>query len=74
MGMYTEIYINVDLKEDTPAEVIQTLEDMCEWKVTLGKPLRWAQLFFNGSCYTPRTNCALLTQDHHGRYVLEFLP
>jgi hypothetical protein len=29
MGMYTEIYINVDLKPETPDEVINTLKAMC---------------------------------------------
>lgn len=29
MGMYTEIYVNVDLKRDTPEEVIHVLKAMC---------------------------------------------
>lgn len=29
MGMYTEIYVNIDLVEDTPQEVIDLLRCMC---------------------------------------------
>ena len=30
MGMYTEIYVNTDLKKETPQEVIDVLSAMCE--------------------------------------------
>jgi hypothetical protein len=29
MGMYTEIYVNVDLKQETPDEVLNVLKAMC---------------------------------------------
>lgn len=67
MGMYTEIFVNVDLKPETPEEVIAVLRAMCggEDKAPLeGKPGRWAYLFRDGSYYTPRTSCAMLTYDH----------
>lgn len=67
MGMYTEIFVNVDLKEETPDAVIQTLKAICEkdYKNSLlaDKPERWAWLFSNGSYYTPSTHCASLTFD-----------
>ena len=70
MGMYTEIFVNVDLKPDTPDDVIQTLKAMCEKDYTSkyleGKPERWAWLFGNGSYYTPLTECAKLTFDEIG--------
>lgn len=71
MGMYTEIFVNVDLKEDTPQEVISILGAMCFGRV-IGAPTvipedsfehcpdRWALLFNDGSHYTPRTSCAEL--------------
>lgn len=66
MGMYTEIFVNVDLKEDTPKEVIDVLRAMCgeEDKASLqGYPERWRVLFLCGSYYTPITSCANLTFD-----------
>lgn len=66
MGMYTEIYVNVDLKPDVPEEVLAVLRAMCggEDKAALEeKPGRWSMLFGNGSYYTPLTSCANLTFD-----------
>lgn len=67
MGMYTEIFVNVDLKEETPEEVIQTLKAICEKDhespLLNNKPGRWFMLFNNGSYYTPSTQCAALTFD-----------
>jgi hypothetical protein len=67
MGMYTEIFVNVDLKEETPEEVIQTLKAICEKDhespLLNDKPGRWFMLFNNGSYYTPSTQCAALTFD-----------
>ena len=66
MGMYTEIYVNVDLKEETPLDVINVLKAMCgefDNSSLLGKPDRWACLFYSGSYYTPNTSCAKLTFD-----------
>jgi hypothetical protein len=65
MGMYTEIFVNADLKEDTPKEVINVLIAMCGKNHTSKhlseKPKRWACLFNNGSCYVPSTQVAKLT-------------
>lgn len=63
--MYTEIYINADLKEDCPEEVIETLQAMCKFD-TLSpwpaeKPDRWRYLFTDGSFYTPLTEVAKIT-------------
>jgi len=67
MGMYTEIYINADLVETTPDDVIKTLQAMCdknsESEYLKGKPIRWSYMFNNGSYYTPRTECGKLTFD-----------
>lgn len=67
MGMYTEIYVNVDLKPETPPEIIETIRAMCEHKkespLLIGKPTRWCYLFNNGSYYTPYTSCSHLTYD-----------
>jgi hypothetical protein len=67
MGMYTEIYVNVDLKKDTPKDVINVLQAICdkdgESEYLEGKPFRWSLLFNNGSYYTPNTECGKLTYD-----------
>ena len=67
MGMYTEIFVNVDFKSDTPATVIETIKAMCsldhesEW--LQDKPSRWSMLFNNGSYYTPCTSVSNMTLD-----------
>jgi hypothetical protein len=68
MGMYTEIYVNVDLKKDTPDEIIEVLKAMCHMeesdeKVLESYPDRWGGLFYSGSYYTPDTHCHSLTCD-----------
>lgn len=66
MGMYTEIFVNVDLKPDTPEDVLAVLRAMCgdENQAPLkGKPTRWDRLFSNGSYYHRLTSCAKLTYD-----------
>jgi len=70
MGMYTEIYINVDLKKDTPDDVIGVLKAMCDMlpdqersDVLADYPDRWICLFSNMSYYTPSTNCRFLEFD-----------
>ena len=70
MGMYTEIYINVDLKKDTPDDVIKVLKAMCYMlpdqecsDVLADYPDRWICLFSNMSYYTPSTNCRFLEFD-----------
>lgn len=66
MGQYTEIFVNVDLKPETPEEVLAVLRAMCggEDQTPLdGKPWRWRALFSNGSYYVPKTSCAKLI--HH---------
>lgn len=75
MGMYTEIYVNVDLKRETPDNVLQVLKAMCgqldpekEEEVLKGLPDRWLGLFYNGSYYVPSTSCRFLQFDpfsHH---------
>jgi hypothetical protein len=67
MGMYTEIYVNVDLKQETPDEVIHVLKAMCgkleesEAEGALEEfPGRWHSLFSDCSYYTPRTHCKFL--------------
>ena len=70
MGMYTEIYINVDLKEETPDDVIKVLKAMCGMlpdqecsEVLANYPDRWGYLFNSGSYYTPNTSCRFLEFD-----------
>lgn len=66
MGMYTEIFINVDLKPETPEAILSVLRSMCgnEDRGPLSdKPERWGRLFTNGSYYVPLTSCANLTFD-----------
>jgi hypothetical protein len=68
MGMYTEIYVNVDLKKDTPDEIIEVLKVMCDMvdsdsKVLEPYPDRWGSMFYSGSCYTPDTHCRSLTYE-----------
>lgn len=68
MGMYTEIFVNVDLKENTPKEVIEVLKAMCdkdhESPHLLGRPQRWAFLFNDSSFYLPCTECGVLTYNN----------
>ena len=70
MGMYTEIYVNTNLKEETPKEVIDVLRAMCdhddEADCLKDKPTRWSMLFGNGSYYTPSTSCGIFTWDEIG--------
>ncbi len=66
--MYTEIYVNVDLKKETPDEIIEVLKAMCDMeesnkKVLEPYPDRWICLFSNMSYYTPSTRCRSLTYD-----------
>lgn len=70
MGMYTEIYVNVDLRRDTPEEVIHVLKAMCgkldpeiEEEALKDFPDRWCMLFSDCSYYTPRTFCKYLEFD-----------
>ena len=60
MGMYTEIYVNVDLKPETPEEILSVLRAMCTKEQPI-KPHKWQYMFNNGSCYVPQTYCANLT-------------
>lgn len=67
MGMYTEIYINVNLKKETPQSVLDVLKAMCDYnedaQCLKDHPSRWLYLFGDCSYYTPRTECAKLTYD-----------
>ena len=67
MGMYTEIYVNVDLKEDTPKAVIDTLQYICKGNTPEGFPSRTGSLFQDCSYYTPRTCVSRLTYDEIGK-------
>jgi hypothetical protein len=70
MGMYTEIYVNVNLKKETPDDVIKVLQAMCGMlpdqecsEVLIDYPDRWSCLFSDMSYYTPSTNCRFLEFD-----------
>ena len=70
MGMYTEIFINVNLKKETPKDVIKVLKAIChvlpsqECTETLADyPVRWECLFSDMSYYTPSTFCRYLNYD-----------
>ena len=67
MGMYTEIYVNVDLKKETPKEVLDVLQAIVDKngqaECLKDKPDRWSLLFNSGSYYTPNTECGALTFD-----------
>ena len=65
MASYTEIYVNVDLKEEIPAEIIETLRQICNGIAPPGFPIRTGCLFGNNSYYTPRTSVRHLTYDHN---------
>lgn len=71
MGMYTEIFISADLKQDTPESVIDVLRGMCDWEYEsealneMGSRTRY--LFNSGSHYTPNTQCKELTFDSIAR-------
>lgn len=67
MGMYTEIFISADLKQDTPESVIDVLRGMCDWEhesealSKMGERTRY--MFNNGSYYTSSTSCKKLSFD-----------
>jgi len=66
MGMYTEIYVNVDLKKDLPPDVLAILKAMCgdeDVNALKGKPSRWGYMFYSGSYYTPNVSCRVLEYD-----------
>ena len=72
MGMYTEIFVNVNLKPETPDDVLNVLHAMCgddsKKEALADKPARWECLFNNGSYYTPLTSCAKLTFDNIAKH------
>lgn len=72
MGMYTEIFVNVDFKSDLPEDVVKTIKAMCDRNESIeyleGKPARWSYLFNNGSFYTPLTSCANFTFNKIGNH------
>ena len=67
MGMYTEIYVNVDLSKHTPSGVIDLLKAMSDGDSDSvefnDKPMRWRYLFNNVSYYLPSTWACRLTFD-----------
>ena len=80
MGMYTEIYVNVDFKPNTPQHILDTVRcvtgdievDSERFNELMeDKPSRFAWLFHNMSYYTPSTCVAKLTKDKYtGDYSL----
>lgn len=71
MGMYTEVYVNVTLKKETDASVIQVLRNMTNGQRIEGAPDRWSHMFSNGSYYVSQTSVANLTFDEQtGQYSL----
>jgi len=57
MGMYTEIFVNVDFKPDTPESFIDELKKFDpNTEDIVDGPSRWNRLFLNGSYYTPYTS------------------
>lgn len=77
MGMYTEISFSAELKQETPAEVIEALQ-----KLTQGEAADLDHPFFNcdradclmtmGSAYFPQTISAKFTNDYGYSYRLTF--
>jgi hypothetical protein len=70
MGYYTEIYINVDLKDTVPEDVINVLKVMCDHEdadleALTEEQQSWRYLFYSASYYTPNTACRLLTKDEY---------
>ena len=64
MGMYTEIYVNVDLVEDVPEEVLEVLRVLCgdsDKELPEEFPSRWKYLFSDMSYCTPSTRVSSLT-------------
>jgi hypothetical protein len=64
--MYTEMYVNVELKRDTPEEVLHVLKAMCgkldpevEKEALEGYPDRWCMLFSDCSYYTPKLTASI---------------
>jgi hypothetical protein len=78
--MYTEIFVNVDIKGCIPAHVCDVLRYMCAdetERTSLGRsvmnglPSRWHGLFYSGSYHTPDTYCSrFVCDDITGRYSL----
>jgi len=70
MGMYTEFYVNMDFKKNTPKKVIDTIKAMCdrddESKHLKEQPDRWSYMFNNGSYYFASTYCGKMTYNDIG--------
>ena len=68
MGMYTEIFVNVDFIKTTPQYVLDVVKAIVdgdyESHLLKDKPNRWSGLFCNMSYYTPNTCCSKLTYDN----------
>ena len=74
MAMYTEMYINVDLKIDEKHKEFEIIKKIVEHDFSYlennGFPATWGQLFCSMSFYTPNTDCALLTYSEVGGWSL----
>jgi len=63
MGMYTEIFVNVDFDQKTPKEFIDVLRAVCNKdKCIHGRPDGWSMLFNNARSSAPLTECGILTE------------
>ena len=75
MGMYTEIYVNVDLNSDTPDDVIDIIKyvvsgDLEYFRENDRFPTRWGLLSNSGSYYTPNTSYGELHEEGDGELSL----
>ena len=59
MGMYTEIYVNVDLAKDTPTSVMESIQAVVDGVPNKDDPVRW-QMLGHCAAYLPNTFCAIL--------------
>jgi len=62
MGMYTEIFVNMEFKLDTPESVLELIEAVINKDTDYMRrhehPKRWAFLTCDMSCYTPQTRAS----------------
>lgn len=71
MGMYTQIFVNVDLKENTPVQILNMLRSMAK-KAEItdigGIPQRWNYMFRSKSSYFAGTTfCTFQEQDNFNK-------
>ena len=80
MGMYTEITVNCQLKQDTPKKIIKTLEYMCQPSKDTPQELpcdelfeteRWWFLLTCSSAYFDTHKKPVIEKLSNGRYKLD---